>query len=191
MSTPTDPTFPGAAERRQEPSASLASLRQQKGSGLRPETPSAMGVASLETGVTAALAAQGVFKGFRGLEGLAAADSFWEGQEYGTRLYYGDGVSDYLHRDVLRAAIRALSGQGAEPVCRKLPRPRAAKLSQRFKNCIGMRLMLSTQSTTTTQPPEKRLLGTTDPGIIRTTLNAVIGLRKNGLSTPPHLKAPM
>lgn len=54
------------------------------------------------------LAAEGVFKGFEGLEGFAECDSFWEQQPYGKRLYYGSGGLDYLHRDVLRAAIRAL-----------------------------------------------------------------------------------
>ena len=55
------------------------------------------------------LTSQGVFKGAIGLEGLLNADEFWESQPYGTRLYYGDGIADYLHRDVLRAAIRALA----------------------------------------------------------------------------------
>ena len=54
------------------------------------------------------LTAQGVFKGAHGLEGLANSQEFWDQQPYGTRLYYGDGIADYLHRDVLRAAIRAL-----------------------------------------------------------------------------------
>lgn len=57
----------------------------------------------------AALADQGVFKGFDGLVGLAESAPFWMDQPYGTRLYYGTGVAEYLHRDVLRAAIRALS----------------------------------------------------------------------------------
>jgi hypothetical protein len=52
---------------------------------------------------------EGVFKGFAGLEGLAEADAFWEQQTYGTRLYYGDGIADYLHRSVLKAAICALN----------------------------------------------------------------------------------
>ena len=51
----------------------------------------------------------GVFKGADGLSKLADADAFWEGQPYGTRLYFGDGVSEYLHRDVLRAALRSLA----------------------------------------------------------------------------------
>jgi len=55
------------------------------------------------------LTEQGVFKGVHGLEGLANSQEFWDQQPYGTRLYYGDGIADYLHRDVLRAAIRALT----------------------------------------------------------------------------------
>jgi hypothetical protein len=54
------------------------------------------------------LSAAGVFKGADGLERLAEADDFWEQQPYGTRLYFGDGVSDYLHRGVLRTAIKLL-----------------------------------------------------------------------------------
>lgn len=55
----------------------------------------------------------GIFKGEHGLRGLAECDAFWEHQHYSTRLYYGDGVADYLHRDVLRAAVRALDGSNA------------------------------------------------------------------------------
>lgn len=55
------------------------------------------------------LTAHGVFKGAHGLDGLTNAQEFWDRQPYGTRLYYGDGIADYLHRDVLRAAIRALT----------------------------------------------------------------------------------
>jgi hypothetical protein len=55
-----------------------------------------------------ALIAQGVFKGAHGLEGLLNAKEFWESQPYGTRHYYGDGLTDYLHVGVLRAAIEAL-----------------------------------------------------------------------------------
>lgn len=54
------------------------------------------------------LGATGVFKGAHGLEGLADAQEFWDKQPYGTRLYYGDGGLDYLHRGVLRGAIQAL-----------------------------------------------------------------------------------
>ena len=57
----------------------------------------------------AMLAAAGVFKGHHGLVGLLNADEFWFEQPYGTRLYYGDGVADYLHRDVLRAAVKLLA----------------------------------------------------------------------------------
>ena len=58
--------------------------------------------------VARVLAKQGVFAGHFGLEGLADADEFWENQPYGTRLYYGPGATDYLHRGVLRSAIDAL-----------------------------------------------------------------------------------
>lgn len=54
------------------------------------------------------LAAAGVFKGFEGLEGLLNAQEFWDEQSYGTRLYYGAGITEYLHRDVLRAAVEIL-----------------------------------------------------------------------------------
>lgn len=58
--------------------------------------------------VTKALSEQGVFKGFEGLIGLAECQEFWDQQMYGTRLYYGPGITQYLHRSVLRAAIKAL-----------------------------------------------------------------------------------
>lgn len=58
--------------------------------------------------VADALAEQGVFKGAHGLEGLLNAKEFWWEQPYGTRLYYGDGPTEYLHIDVLRAAVKAL-----------------------------------------------------------------------------------
>lgn len=64
--------------------------------------------------VVSALTAQGVFKGAHGLEGLANASDFWERQPYGTRLYYGDGIMDYLHIGVLNAAIKALAARGGE-----------------------------------------------------------------------------
>ncbi len=51
---------------------------------------------------------EGVFKGFEGLEGLLNADKFWNKQMYGTRLYYGSGIADYLHRDVLKAVVKIL-----------------------------------------------------------------------------------
>ena len=63
--------------------------------------------------VTQVLERSGVFKGADGLEGLLSADGFWAGQPYGTRLYYGDGIADYLHREVLRAAIRAIEARQA------------------------------------------------------------------------------
>ena len=56
----------------------------------------------------------GVFNGAHGLDGLLNAQGFWEQQPYGTRLYYGDGTADYLHRDVLREAVRALTDNGIE-----------------------------------------------------------------------------
>ena len=69
----------------------------------------------------AAIAAAGIFKGSHGLAGLLNADEFWERQPYGTRLYYGYEIADYLHRDVLRAAVKLLaanakvSGERSEP----------------------------------------------------------------------------
>lgn len=55
----------------------------------------------------------GVFWGHEGLRGLAESDEFWNKQTYGTRLYYGDGIADYLHRDVLRAAVRSMDALAA------------------------------------------------------------------------------
>jgi len=69
------------------------------------------------TSVSEALMQHGVFKGMHGLEGLLNANEFWESQPYGTRLYYGDGIADYLHRSALRAAADALThnAQGKQP----------------------------------------------------------------------------
>lgn len=54
------------------------------------------------------LMAAGVFKGADGLRKLAECQEFWDEQSYGTRLYFGTGIADYLHRDVLRTAVAAL-----------------------------------------------------------------------------------
>lgn len=54
------------------------------------------------------LADEGVFAGHHGLRGLAECNYFWEQQPYGTRLYYGGGGADYLHRSILQSAISAL-----------------------------------------------------------------------------------
>jgi hypothetical protein len=54
------------------------------------------------------LAAAGVYKGVAGLRGLLDARDFWDKQPYGTRLYFGNGGSDYLHRGVLETAVRLL-----------------------------------------------------------------------------------
>lgn len=54
------------------------------------------------------LSKQGVFAGHEGLRKLAECDDFWAEQPYGTRFYFGSGATQYLHRDVLKAAIRAL-----------------------------------------------------------------------------------
>lgn len=63
----------------------------------------------MSTRVAKVLMNHGVFKSEHGLEGLLNADSFWESQPYGTRLYYGDGIADYLHRSVLRSAVDAIT----------------------------------------------------------------------------------
>ncbi|MBI4695516.1 MAG: hypothetical protein HY749_15980 [Gammaproteobacteria bacterium] len=62
----------------------------------------------MSTTVENLLTDTGVFKGAHGLEGLLKAQDFWNKQPYETRLYYGDGICDYLHRDVLSAAVRLL-----------------------------------------------------------------------------------
>lgn len=59
------------------------------------------------------LEAQGVFKGAHGLRGLAECEAFWRDMPYETRLEYGPGIADYLHRDVLRAAVNALDAMAA------------------------------------------------------------------------------
>ena len=50
----------------------------------------------------------GVFKGADGLRKLVDSQPFWDEQSYGTRLYFGPNITDYLHRDVLRAAVEHL-----------------------------------------------------------------------------------
>jgi hypothetical protein len=73
--------------------------------------------------VTAAAMSQ-VFKGADGLKKLAEHNAFWEQQPYGTRLYFGDGITEYLHRDVLRAAVRDM--EGAAPVVAPVAAQQAA-----------------------------------------------------------------
>ncbi len=72
--------------------------------------------------ITKKLAEAGVFKGSEGLEGLANAKEFWEQQAYSTRLYYGPGIADYLHRDVLIAAIEVLKEPDLTERVRELER---------------------------------------------------------------------
>lgn len=62
------------------------------------------------------LTSEGVFKGAHGLKGLLESQRFWDDQPYGTRLYYGDGVTDYLHRDVLRAGVKIIEGDKSNEV---------------------------------------------------------------------------
>lgn len=71
------------------------------------------------------LTTQGVFKGAHGLRGLLEADVFWERQMYGTRLYYGPGIADYLHRGVLGAAVEALDALAASPLVQQAGQPNA------------------------------------------------------------------
>lgn len=67
------------------------------------------------------LTAAGVFAGQNGLRGLWAAADFWERMPYSTRLYYGQGGYDYLHRDVLGAALRLLDQPIAPPLHERVP----------------------------------------------------------------------
>lgn len=73
-----------------------------------------------EDRVARALAGAGVFAGMRGLEGLLNASEFWEQQSYGTRLYYGHGGLDYLHRGVLEAAVKIIREQPSAAEIQKL-----------------------------------------------------------------------
>lgn len=65
------------------------------------------------------LAKSGLFKNIDGLRGLLNSQEFWDSQPYGTRLYYGNGISDYLHRDVLRAIIKVLDDAERTYQCRR------------------------------------------------------------------------
>lgn len=68
----------------------------------------------LQVQVSELLSKAGVFKGADGLERFLECQDFWEKQPYGTRLYFGEGGLDYLHRDVLRTAIRLIADHSAE-----------------------------------------------------------------------------
>lgn len=61
-----------------------------------------------------ALCSSGVFKGAEGLRQFSECQEFWDDQPYGTRFYFGDG--NYLHRGVLRAAVRLLDSAQAPAV---------------------------------------------------------------------------
>lgn len=75
----------------------------------------------------------GVFAGMRGLEGLLNASEFWEQQSYGTRLYYGHGGLDYLHRGVLEAAVKIIREQPSAQEIEQL-REEVATLRAKFHN---------------------------------------------------------
>lgn len=66
------------------------------------------------------LASVGVYAGLHGLEGLFEASAFWDEQAYGTRLYFGPGGGQYLHRSVLGAAIALLKEPHLEPINQEL-----------------------------------------------------------------------
>ncbi len=51
----------------------------------------------------------GVFKGSDQLTRLAEFSEFWDRQEYQTRLYFGDGIADYLQRGVLQSALKSFA----------------------------------------------------------------------------------
>lgn len=63
------------------------------------------------------LADNGVFAGADGLRRFAECDTFWEDQMYGARFYFSNELAtDYIHRGVLRATVRALeSGPANAP----------------------------------------------------------------------------
>lgn len=108
---PPDETRPMTREERHVFQREISRQSRKRCTTQPKENPNMAAFSALEE----RLAAEGVFKGFHGLDGLANNDEFWQEQPYGTRLYYGDGGADYLHRDVLRAAIRALGRGYVEP----------------------------------------------------------------------------
>lgn len=87
------------------------------------------------------LSRAGVFLGVEGLRGLHDAQEFWDERPYGTRLYYGPGGMDYLHRHVLGAALRLLDQVPATLPC--CPDCRGTKLNVCcsrngvFVECLG------------------------------------------------------
>lgn len=83
-----------------------------------------------------------VFKGNGGLRGLLEADAFWDQQPYETRLYYGAGVTEYLQRGVLRAAVEFLErplasmlSEGAAMITGQLPEE--SRDAQTFAQAVG------------------------------------------------------
>lgn len=98
-------------------------------------------MSATHTKIESALVAQGVFKGAHGLEGLANASDFWERQPYGTRFYYGDGIADYLHIGVLRAAIKALAAAKGDVV--ESPAPKINQSNRASVDCGALQLALN------------------------------------------------
>jgi len=52
-----------------------------------------------------AIATDILFNSVHGIAVLLNAKKFWENQPYGTRFYYGDGATEYVHIGVLRAEV--------------------------------------------------------------------------------------
>lgn len=83
---------------------------------------------------------RGVFKGVDGLRKLLDSQPYWDEQSHGTRLYFGPNINDYLHRDVLRAAVEYLeraappaqpAEQQAQTVCKRT----LVEIDARLREC--------------------------------------------------------
>jgi len=55
-----------------------------------------------------ALSKDGVFLNADCLDRWAKDTAFWDNQPYSTRFYFGDGLSDYIHRGILESAVKLL-----------------------------------------------------------------------------------
>jgi len=80
-----------------------------------------------------------VFKGSEGLRGLLDEQEFWDRQLYGTRLYYGAGGMDYLHRDVLRAAVDALARPSPQAASEAVKGPEEYQYARRLAEALSER----------------------------------------------------
>lgn len=80
------------------------------------------------------LEAAGVFKEAEALRLLVDCEEFWENRPYETRLYFGEDNNHYLHRNVLRAAVKLLD----EPCLKARVKELEEELEAKKALCVSL-----------------------------------------------------